>query len=155
MGPRTCDQIFQLSAMSFAKLLRAIILGLISLFGMLILIGLAKWFHYWLYGSHNLDKGMSLDDWRLGLGIFSFVIQVSAAIEALFIGLATRLRWIKLSRGRLAIGLLSLIPLVCALSAIQSAISSEYINIWWVLLYQLIIMLPLFPAWRLLRFQRA
>lgn len=140
--------------MPFIRLLQIIILGLISLFGILVLIGLAKWFHYWLYVPHGLDEGMSPDDWRLGLGILSFVVQVSAAIEALLIAFITRFRWINLSRGRLAVGVFSLVFWVCAIPEIQRAIASAYINIWWFLLYELVLMLPVTLAWGLLYFWR-
>ncbi|MEM9485801.1 MAG: hypothetical protein AAGA83_19150 [Cyanobacteria bacterium P01_F01_bin.116] len=140
--------------MSFAKLLRIIILGLISLFGMLILIGLAAWCHYWLYGTLNPDKVMPAEDWELGLGVGSFFVQLSAAIEALLISLVTRLRWIKFKRGRLTAGLFALIPISYAIPAFLTAISDSYVNFWWVLLYELAIISPVVLAWRLLRFQR-
>lgn len=141
-------------AMSFSKLLRIIILGLISLFGVLILIGLAAWCHYWLYGTLNPDKVMPAEDWELGLGIGSFVVQLSASIEALLISLVTRFRWIKFNRGRLAAGSFALIPISYAIPRFWNAISHTSVNFWWVLLYELIIISPVILAWRVLRLQR-
>lgn len=141
--------------MFFPKLLRTTILGLITLFGGLILVGLAAWLHYWIDGSLNPDKVMPLEDWSLTLAVGSFFIQLSSSVEALLISLGTRFQWIKFNRGRLTVGLFSLIPLSYAIATVRGAIADPYINVWWVLLYELVLILPLMLAWRLLRFQRA
>ncbi|MBT9317419.1 hypothetical protein [Leptothoe spongobia] len=138
--------------MSFAKLLRIIILGLISLFGILILVGLAAWWHYWFYGTLNPDKVRPLEDWTLGLGVGVLYMQGVTLIEALLISLATRLRWIKFNRGRNAVGLLSLMLLSLALpKGITSATPSEIVSL---LLYLLYLTLPVIPAWCLLSLRR-
>ena len=94
--------------MRFSRLLRTITFGLTCLGGGLIVIGLAVWIHYWLYGSFNPGKVLPLENWSLTLSIGSFLIQLAVSIEAVLIGISTRLQWIKLKRGRLAIALLSL-----------------------------------------------
>lgn len=97
---------------------------------------------------------MPLEDWSLTLGIASFLLQVAASIEGLIISVGIRFRWIKFNRGRLAVGLFSLIPLAYMIGGVWRAISNPYINLLWVVLYELAIMLPLGIAWFLLRFQR-
>ncbi|ESA33234.1 hypothetical protein N836_22850 [Leptolyngbya sp. Heron Island J] len=140
--------------MHFSRLLRTITLGLTGLGGGLIVIGLVAWIHYWLYGSFNPGKVLPLENWSLTLSIGSFLIQLAASIEAVLIGISTRLRWIKLKRGRFAIALLSLISLSFTIGGVRQALSSQYINLFGVLLYQLIITLPLWFAWFFLRSHR-
>ena len=139
--------------MRFSRLLRTITLGLISLCGGLILVGFAVWIHYALYGPYNPGE-IPLEDWSLALAIYTIPLQLGAALEAVIIGLCTRFRWIKFNRGRLAVGLFSLISLYFTMSAIWRGITEQYINLFWVLLYELIITLPLWLAWGLLRSRR-
>ncbi|MEM9806681.1 MAG: hypothetical protein AAF959_15520 [Cyanobacteria bacterium P01_D01_bin.56] len=139
--------------MSFPKLLKTLLLGLISLFGALILIGLAVWCHYWWYGALNPEQVRPAEDWELALGIGSFFIQLSASVETLLISLITRFRWIMFNRGRFAAALFSLLSLAYAMPAFRNAITDSSINFWWVLLYELAIMLPILLAWCLLRVQ--
>ena len=141
--------------MSLSKLSRAIILGLISLLGVLILIGFAVWWHDWWYGVLNPDKVRPIENWALGLIIGMFYIQVAVAVETLFISLVTRLRWIKLNRGRLIVGLFSLMLLSFALPLLKDIISVRPSDSVSFLQYLLFLFLPVIPAWCLLYFRRA
>lgn len=140
--------------MSLSKPLRALILGLISLLGVLILAGVVAWWHNWVYGMLNPDKVQPTEDWTLGLGLGIFVIQLATAVEVLLIGLATRLRWLKFNQGRNAVGLFSLIMLAFALSDFGgiASITAETVGI--SLLSLLYLMLPVIPACCLLYFRR-
>lgn len=140
--------------MQFSRLLRTLTLGLLSLLGGLILIGFAAWIHYRIYGPYDPGE-IPLEDWSLILAISTVPLQLGVAIETVLIGLCTRVRWIKFNHGQLTVGLFSLISLYFAMSAIWVDITSPYTNIFWVLLYELIITLPLWLAWGLLRFRRA
>ncbi|MDV3348818.1 hypothetical protein D0962_15020 [Leptolyngbyaceae cyanobacterium CCMR0082] len=135
--------------MHFSRLLRTIILGLINLFGGLILVGFAAWIHYRINGPYNPGE-IALEDWSLALAIYTVPLQLGAAIEAIIIGLCTRFRWIKVNHGRLAVGAFSLISLYFAISAIWVGMTSRYSNLFGVLLYEFIITLPLWLAWGLL-----
>ena len=139
--------------MPFARLLKTITLGLVSLWGGFILIGLVVCLRYWFHGPSN-PNGVPLEDWSLGLAIYIALIQLSSSLEALIIGFCTRFRWIKFNRGRLAVGLFTLIPLGFTASAIARGITESHVNVFWVLLYELIVTLPLWFAWFLLRSQR-
>ncbi|MEM1256041.1 MAG: hypothetical protein AAGI69_26685 [Cyanobacteria bacterium P01_H01_bin.21] len=141
--------------MSLSKLLRAIILGLISVLGVLILIGFAVWWHDWWYGVLNLDEVRPIENWALGLIIGMFYIQVAVAVETLFISLVTRLRWIKLNRGRLIVGLFSLMLLSFALPLLKDIISVRPSDSVSFLQYLLFLFLPVMPAWCLLYFRCA
>ncbi|MBE9067619.1 hypothetical protein IQ260_13225 [Leptolyngbya cf. ectocarpi LEGE 11479] len=141
--------------MSLSKLLRTIILGLISLLGLLILIGFTAWWHDWWYGTLNPDQVRPIENWMLGLAIGAAYIQIVVAVEALLIGLATRLRWIKFKRGRLIVGLFSLMMLSFALPLLEEIILVRPSDIVSFLQYLLYLILPLIPAWCLLLFRRA
>ena len=140
--------------MSLARLLRIIILGLISLLGLLILAGIVTWWHDWWYGTLNPHKVQPTEDWTLGLGVAMMAIQLATAIEALLIGLVTRLRWIKFNRGRNALGLFSLMMLAFALPGFRGLTSHTTERIGSILLYLLYLVLPVIPAWGLLYFPR-
>ena len=97
--------------MLFSKLLRPVSLGLISLWGGVILVGLAVWLHLWIYGVLNPDKIRPLEDWLLRLGVLSFILQIAVVVEALVVSVATRRRWMPYKLGRKGVWLLSLIGL--------------------------------------------
>ncbi|MEM8612723.1 MAG: hypothetical protein AAGF93_11960 [Cyanobacteria bacterium P01_H01_bin.105] len=139
--------------MSLSKLLRTIILGLISLLGLLILIGFTAWWHEWWYGVLNPDQVRPIENWMLGLAIGTAYIQIAVAVETLLIGLVTRFRWIKFKRGRLIVGLFSLLLLLFALPLLKEIIlvrPSDFVSF---LQYLLYLILPVMPAWCLLWFR--
>ncbi|NEZ60995.1 hypothetical protein D0962_31560 [Leptolyngbyaceae cyanobacterium CCMR0082] len=142
-------------AMSFAKLLRTIILGLISLLGLLIVIGVAAWWQDWWYGTLNPDQVRPIENWVLGLVMGMVYIQIALAVETLLISLVTRFRWMKFQRGRLLVGLFSLImlsfalPLLKEITLVRPGDSVSFLQ------YLLYLMLPVIPAWCLLWFRRA
>lgn len=140
--------------MSRSKPLRFLILWLISLLGLLILVGVVAWWHELAYGIQNPEKVQPTEDWTLGLGVGMIIIQLATAVEVLFISLATRLRWLKFNRGRNAVGLFSLIMLTFALPNVgrRSSVTPETIGA--ILLYLLYLMSPVMPAWGLLYFRR-
>ncbi|MEM1241915.1 MAG: hypothetical protein AAGI45_18945 [Cyanobacteria bacterium P01_H01_bin.26] len=141
--------------MSLSKPLRAIILGLISLLGLLILVGVIAWWHNWAYGMLNPDKVQPTEDWTLELGLGIFAIQLAVAVEVLLIALVTRFRWLKFNRARNAIGLFSLILLAFALPGFTGITSAAPGSIGAGLLYLLYLIVPVIPAWGLLYFRRA
>ncbi|MEM9808897.1 MAG: hypothetical protein AAF959_26890 [Cyanobacteria bacterium P01_D01_bin.56] len=141
--------------MSLAKLSRAIILGLISLLGVLILIDFAAWWHDWWYGTLNPDQVRPIENWALGLIIGMFYIQIAIAVETLFVSLVTRFRWIKLNRGRLIVGLFSLMMLSFALPLLKDIISVRPGDSVSFFQYLLFLTLPVVPAWCVLHFRRA
>ncbi|MEM9092283.1 MAG: hypothetical protein AAGC93_26565 [Cyanobacteria bacterium P01_F01_bin.53] len=141
--------------MSFSRTLRIIVIGLISLFGVLILIGVVAWFHDWRYGILNPDK-ITPEDWSLGLGVHIFVIQAATFLETLLISLVTRLRWIKFKQGKTAIGVFSLALLSLALPELRGFMSaplSETLGPF--LAYSFYLLLPVMPAWLILYARRA
>ncbi len=141
--------------MSLSKPIRTLTLGLIALLGLLILVGVVVWWHYLVYGIQNPDKVQPTEDWTLGLGAGILIIQLATAIEALLIGLVTRLRWLQFNRGRNAIGLFSLIMLAFALPEFIGITSATPGAIGATLLYSVYLILPVLPAWGLLYFRRA
>lgn len=138
--------------MPFTKMLQTVSLGLISLCGGLILVGLTAWLHYWIYGSLNPDKVRPLEDWSLALGITALLIQLASSLEALIISIGTRLRWIGYRRGRTAVGLYSLITLSYMLAGLWVAVSISRMDYEFFFI-QLIILLLLGIAWFVLHFQ--
>lgn len=140
--------------MSLSRLLRTIILGLISLLGVLILIGIAVWWHEWWYAVLNLDQARPTEDWMLELVIGMVYIQIAVAIETLLISLVTRFRWIQFKRGRLSVGLFSLLLLLFALPLLKDSILVRPSDIVSFLQYLLYLILPVIPAWCLLYFRR-
>ena len=107
--------------MPFTKMLRPVSLGLISLFGGLILVGLAIWIHYRIYGLLSPDKFRPLEDWLLRLKALSLILQITSAAEALVVSVLTRRRWLPYKQGRAVVWLLSLIGLSQVLFSIWAA----------------------------------
>ena len=140
--------------MSLSKPLRTLTLGLISLLGLLILVGVVVWWHYLVYGIQNPDKVQPTEDWTLGLGVGMLVIQLVTVVETLLIGLSTQFRWLQFNRGRNAIGLFSLIMMAFALPKFIGITSATPETLGATLLYSLYLILPVAPAWGLLYFRR-
>ncbi|MEM9482912.1 MAG: hypothetical protein AAGA83_04390 [Cyanobacteria bacterium P01_F01_bin.116] len=140
--------------MSFTKLLRVIILGLISVLALAILAGIVTWWHDWWYGTLNPHKVQPTEDWTLGLGFSMLVIQLATAVETFLIALVTRLRWINFNRGRNALGLFSLLMLTFALPGFRGLTSVTPEAMGATLLYLLYLILPTLPAWGLLYFRK-
>lgn len=139
--------------MSLLKLLRIIILGLMSLLGVLILIGTAAWWHEWWYAILNPAQMRPTEDWMLGLVIGMVYIHIAVAIETLLISLVTRFRWIKFKRGRLLVGLFSLLLLLFALPLLKDIVLVRPRDFVLFLQYFLYLILPVIPAWCLLWFR--
>ena len=138
--------------MSLTKILRNTSLVLMSLWGASILVGLAAWLHYWIYGLLNPNEVRPLEDWYLLLGISAFLIQLASSIEALIVSIGTRFRWMGYRRGRIAVGVFSLISLAYTLDKLWQAIANPhlYISIA-IFAFELIFLFPLGIAWFLLR----
>ncbi|MBE9069105.1 hypothetical protein IQ260_20880 [Leptolyngbya cf. ectocarpi LEGE 11479] len=113
--------------MPFSKLLQRISLGLIILWGVLVLVLAARWLHYWMYGWLNPNE-IDLDDWLFSLSMITWLLQAAASMEALFIGAGTRFRWISYQRGQVFVGLFSLIPIAYMLHGFWWAISNPYVS---------------------------
>ncbi|MEO1444867.1 MAG: hypothetical protein AAFV46_01270 [Cyanobacteria bacterium J06635_11] len=142
--------------MSFSRALRMIVIGLISLFGVLILISVIHWFHDWRYGILNPAKVRPSEDWSLRLGVHIFAIQAAIFLETLLISLVTRLRWIKFKQGKTVTGVFSLALLSLALPELRGFMSvplSETLGPF--LAYSLYLLLPVMPAWLILYARRA
>ena len=131
------------------------VIGLISLFGVLILVGVVDWLYDWRYGIINPDQFRPSEDWSLRLGVYLFGIQAATLLETLLISFVTRLRWIKFKQGRNAIGVFSLALLLLGLPVLRGFTSdplSETLGPF--LLYSLYLLLPVMPAWLIVYVRR-
>ncbi|NER79858.1 MAG: hypothetical protein F6K42_09800 [Leptolyngbya sp. SIO1D8] len=97
--------------MTGTRALRMVIIGLVGLLGLLSVVCLAIWLHYFIYGLLNPAKVRPLEDWYLGLGILSLVIEVVSIMVALALSGLIRGRWIPYGKGRIGVGLFSAIVL--------------------------------------------
>ena len=118
-----------------SNFLRKVIIGLVSLLGILLLADMAAWVYYWVYGLLNPAKVSPLEDWYLGLGLLSFPLQIGSVVMTLTLCLLIRSRWVPHKLGRAGIWLFSGIGLSQLLLGIQVSYPAQiYVGLIWGLL---------------------
>ena len=82
-----------------------VVVGLVVLLGALLLVVMAGWLGYLIYGLLNPTQVRPFEDWYLGLGILSLLLMIGSVLIAWMLCLLNQCRWIPHKLGQAGIWL--------------------------------------------------